>query len=83
MKAEDHDLRQLYLENNSKAEQSRMEDEAKEIRENELNAKWKKFMLETEIEKQQIIQQLTEAAALRGQKKKKKGGKGKGKGKGK
>ena len=56
-----------------------MEDEAKEIRENELNEKWKKFMLETEIEKQQIIQQLTEAAALRGNKKKK--GKGKGKGK--
>ena len=54
-----------------------MEEEAREIREAELNEKWKKFMLETEIEKQQIIQQLTEAAVLRGTKKKgkKKGGK--------
>ena len=61
-----------------------MEEEAREIREKELEQKWKKFMLETEIEKQQIIQQLTEAAVLRQTKKKKKGGKGgKGKGKGK
>jgi len=29
-----------------------MEEEAKEIREAELNDKWKKFMLETEIDKQ-------------------------------
>jgi len=42
-----------------------MEEEAREIREKELEQKWKKFMLETEIEKQQIIQQLTEAAVLR------------------
>jgi len=52
-----------------------MEDEARELRESELNEKWKKFMLETEIEKQQIIQQLTEAAVLRGTKGKKKKGK--------
>tara|TARA_B110000285_G_scaffold188623_1_gene214886 strand:+ start:103 stop:204 length:102 start_codon:yes stop_codon:yes gene_type:complete len=32
-----------------------MEEEAGEIREMELNEKWKKFMLETELEKQQII----------------------------
>jgi hypothetical protein len=29
-----------------------MEEEAREVREEELNMKWKKFMLETEIEKQ-------------------------------
>jgi hypothetical protein len=33
-----------------------MEEEARETREAELNQKWKNFMLETEIEKQQIIQ---------------------------
>ena len=50
-----------------------MEIEAKEVREKEMNENWKKYMLEQEIEKQQIIQQLTEAAALRQTKKKKKG----------
>ena len=53
-----------------------MEEEARDIKEAELNEKWKKFLLEQEIEKQQIIQQLTEAAVLRGTKKK---GKKKGK----
>ena len=32
-----------------------MEEESKEVQEEELNQKWKKFMLETEIEKQQLI----------------------------
>ena len=39
----------------SATESRRMEDEAREIREAELNAKWHKKMLETEIEKQQLI----------------------------
>ena len=51
-------LKELFLQEQSKKEQERMEEEAREIREAELNEKWKKFMLETEIEKQQIIQQL-------------------------
>ena len=42
-----------------------MEEEQQEIRESELNEKWKKFMLETEIEKTQIIQQLIEASVNR------------------
>lgn len=76
MRAEDQALRLMYIQEHSSTEKLRMEEEAKEARENELNAKWKKFMLETEIEKQQIIQQLTEAAVLRQSKgKKKKGGK--------
>ena len=57
-----------------------MEEEAGEIREIELNEKWKKFMLETELEKQNIIAQLMEASILRNAKGK---GKRKGKGKGK
>ena len=52
-----------------------MEEEASEVREAELDAKWKNYMLETEIEKQQLIQQLMEAAKLRGGKGKKKKGK--------
>lgn len=77
MRAEDQALKMLYMQQNSKKEQERMEDEAREIRETELNEKWKKFMYETEIEKQQVIQQLMEAAILRNTKKKKKGKGGK------
>ena len=53
-----------------------MEEEAREIRESELNQKWKKFLNETEIEKGQIITQLLEACSMRKKGKKgKKGGK--------
>ena len=52
MKAEDEKLTELFMQENSKKEQERIEEEAREIREAELNEKWKKFMLETEIEKQ-------------------------------
>jgi len=79
MREEDEQLKLLQLQMNSKKEQMRMEEEAREIREDELNEKWKKFMYETEIEKQQVIQQLMEAAILRSTKgkgkKNKKGGK--------
>lgn len=76
MKDDDEKMRELNLVEQSKKEQEKMEEEASEIREQDLNEKWKKFMLETEIEKQQIIQQLQEAAILRGTKGKK-GKKGK------
>mmetsp|Transcript_13389 Transcript_13389/g.20936 ORF Transcript_13389/g.20936 Transcript_13389/m.20936 type:complete len:153 (+) Transcript_13389:613-1071(+) len=65
MRDEDEKMKAIYLLEAAKKEQVRMEEEAREIREQELNEKWKKFMLETELEKQQIIQQLTEAAVLR------------------
>jgi len=52
MRAEDEALRKMYLAESSQKEQTRMEEEAREIREAELNEKWKKFMLENEIEKQ-------------------------------
>jgi hypothetical protein len=58
-------MKELNLQEQGQKEQDRMEEEAREIREAELNEKWKKFMLETEIEKQQIIMQLQEAAVLR------------------
>tara|TARA_B110000285_G_C15035827_1_gene569193 strand:- start:81 stop:452 length:372 start_codon:yes stop_codon:yes gene_type:complete len=80
MRNEDEKLKELNLQEQSGLQNERMEEEAREIREAELSDKWKKFMLEQEIDKQQIIQQLTEAALLRGTKgKKKKKGKGKGK----
>ena len=52
MKAEDDKQKVKYLKEQSHKETVRMEEEAKEIREAELNEKWKKFMLEKEIEKQ-------------------------------
>ena len=54
-----------------------MEEEAKEVREAEMNDKWNKFIVENELAKQQIIQQLMEASLLRNSKGKKKGKKGK------
>ena len=51
MRAEDESLRKMYLAQGSTKEQQRMEEEAREIREMELSEKWKKFMLENEIEK--------------------------------
>jgi hypothetical protein len=51
MRGEDEALRQKYLAENAKKEQGRMEEEASEVREAELDEKWKKFILETEIEK--------------------------------
>jgi hypothetical protein len=51
MRDEDQKLKELYLTEQGLGEQERMEEEAGEIREMELNEKWKKFMLETELEK--------------------------------
>lgn len=76
MKSEDKGLKEQYLQESSKNEQDRMEEEAREIRELELGEKWEKKMLETEVEKQLLIQQLSEAADMR---KNKKGKKRKGK----
>ena len=55
MREEDQQLKELYLQEQGEKEQERMEEEAGEIREQELGEKWKKFMLETELDKQQII----------------------------
>jgi hypothetical protein len=52
MREDDESTKELKLQEQGQKEQNRMEEEAREIREAELNEKWKKFMLETEIEKQ-------------------------------
>ena len=78
MKAEDQGMRRTKLAANALKTREQMEEDARAIREHELNVKWQQKMVEAEVEKQQLIEQLTEAAMLRGTKKKKKG-KGKGK----
>ena len=49
MREEDENLRKMYMGENANKEQDVMEEEAREIREAELNEKWQKFMLESEI----------------------------------
>ena len=75
---EDEKLHGIYLKEETKNEQVRMEDEAKEHREREIDETWKKYMAEAQTEKQQLILQLMEAAQIRsqGKKGKKRGGKG-------
>ena len=60
-----------------------METETKELREHQIEEKWKKWVAESAIEKELQIQQLVELAEIRGTKGKKKRGGGKGKGKSK
>lgn len=78
MNAEDVSLKNLYLEEHSRKEQDRFEEEAKALRDEELDEQWRKYLLEAEIEKNQLIMQLEEAAKIRqekGKKKRRKGGK--------
>ncbi len=80
MNNEDVKLKNLYLEEQSKKEQNKFEEEAKDLREDELDEQWRKFLLDAEVEKQQLIQQLEEAAKIRsekGMKKKRRGKKNK------
>ena len=51
MKAEDKSLRAKFLQENSEATRLKMEAEARELREEEINAKWHQKMIENEIEK--------------------------------
>jgi hypothetical protein len=51
MNDEDVKLKNLYLEEQSKKYQYRMEEEAKEAREKELEEQWRKYLLDSEIEK--------------------------------
>ncbi len=84
MREECETLEKLCLEEFTSKEQARMEEEARDLREREIDAQWKKYMSEDRIERENMMIQLAEGAALRGSKKKKgkgKGGKGKGKGK--
>lgn len=56
-----------------------MEEEAFETKQKEINEEWRKKKLDMELVRQQLIQQLSEAAQIRGSKGKRKGRKGKGK----
>jgi hypothetical protein len=79
MKDEDQRLHELYLKQHAKAEEVRMERETKELREHQIEQKWKKWVAEAAVEKELQIQQLVELAEIRGSKgkKKKRGGGGK------
>jgi hypothetical protein len=71
MRGEDDALKVLYIKEASKNERDRMDEEAREVQESEMNEKWKKFLLENEIEKQQTIERLIATSLMK--KKKKKG----------
>lgn len=72
-------MHELYLKEHAKAEELRMETETKELREAQIEGKWKKYVTDSAIEKEMQIQQLVELAEIRGTKgkKKKRGGGGK------
>ena len=46
MRHEDEKLREMFLNQQTEKEKLRAEEEATEVREQELNEKWKKYMLE-------------------------------------
>ena len=48
---EDEKLHAMYLKEETKNEQGRMEEEAREHREREIDSTWKKYMKENETEK--------------------------------
>jgi len=79
MKNEDERLHALYLKEQSKHEEKRMENETRELREAQIDAKFKKYLQDSAVEKEMVIQQLVELAEIRGSKgkKKKRGGGGK------
>jgi len=55
MKNEDVRLRELYLKEQSKGEELRMEIETKELREAHIEAKWKKYVIDSAVEKEMEI----------------------------
>ena len=78
MRQEDEALMMFFLEQQAEERQEANEEEVKSIKIEEVDLKWKALMMANEVEKQQIIEQLMEAAIIRGSKgKKKKGKKGK------
>lgn len=55
MRHEDEGLQAKYLKEQSKAEEVRMERETKELREAQIEEKWKKYVVESAIEKEMQI----------------------------
>lgn len=56
MKAEDEALHTKYMKEQSRAEEVRMETETKELREAQIEEKWKKYLVESAVEKEMEIQ---------------------------
>jgi len=79
MRDEDAQLANKYLREATKKEADRMEEDAFETKQKEINEEWRKKKLDMELVRQQFIQQLSEAATIRGSKGKKKGRRGGGK----
>ena len=79
MRGEDHALQRLYLERETRNEQVRMEEEAKDNQQREIDKMWRAMQLEDAEDKKRTIAQLMESAEIRGSrgKKKKKGRGGK------
>ena len=78
---EDEKLHAMYLKEETKDEQGRMEEEARWTREREIDKMWKALEAEDAEEKKRMIVQLMEAAVIRGTRGKKKKGRKGGKGK--
>lgn len=72
MREEEAALREQYIEEDAYEQLLRMRDERLEVMRYELEKKFEAKQVEREIEKERVIQQLMESAALRGNKKKKK-----------
>ena len=66
MRDEDAQLANKYLNEATKKEADRMEEDAFEQKQKEINEEWRKKKLDMELVRQQLIQQLTEAAIIRG-----------------
>ena len=52
MNDEDVKLQTVYVKEQSKKEQETMEEETRELREKEIDEQWRKYLLDSEIEKQ-------------------------------
>lgn len=55
MRSEFESLENLYLKKQTEEEQARMEEEAREIREREIDEQWKKYMAEERIERENMM----------------------------
>ena len=77
MRNEDSGLQKKYLSEANKGDRVRMEEEAYEQKEKEITEEWRSKRLTWDVDRLQLIQQLTESAIIRGsrKKKKKRGGK--------
>ena len=55
MRVEDEGLQARYLKENSKQEQANIDEEAKDLRTMQIDERWKKYVFESENEKQMQI----------------------------